>query len=429
LLAKSWPTILLFMILTVLISGCSLSNDPQSYMRMPKLPEEKESLKQMIQSALPSGASIIRPKQSADTGSIYIKDLDNDGTPEAVVFYQTPDKEIRIKGMLWQKNGDSWRLLSEFEGDGYELDTLLFEDVTQDGVTDLLVGYSGGAKINKGLVVYHLDGQQLTKLYQTPYTEMVVDDLNQDQVKDITILTMDRGVAAKLTTVQYSRQFQAIGTVELDPYVNGYYNIAAGNVTGSKRGLLLDAGLGAHSSSTQLVYFDGGQLVKAFPDDKAPFNPGSTKSGDYNGDGFMEIGLLVAPKGSEEESYATTPWITEYYRWDGQQGLEKQPLYKRYYDYTNSFYFDIPTEWNDSFRVARDPEGNAIRFLAPDRDEALVEWKTIPSENRNDADPGWQEIGRTEKTVTLLHLTEQSRPYVQQFHSVIELEQKGGSHE
>ncbi len=428
-LVKYWPRVLLFILISVLISGCSLSSDPQSYMRMPKLPDEKESLKQLIQQAMPSGSSIIHPKNSTDSGSIYLKDLNNDGTPEAIVFYQTPDKEIRIKGMLWQRSGDSWKLLSEIEGEGYELDTLLFEDVTNDGITDILVGYSGGAKINKGLVIYHLDGQKLNKVYQAPYTEMAVDDLNQDHIKDITLLTLDRNVSAKLTTIQYKTDFQVIGTTTLDPYVNAYYNIAAGFVAESKRGLLLDASVGAHSSNTQLVYFEGGQLVKAFPDDKLPFNPGSTKSGDFNDDGILEIGISVAPKGSEEEAYAYTPWITQYYRWDGKQALESQPLYKRYYDYTNSFYFDIPASWNDSFRVIRDPDGNGIHFLELNQDETLVEWKTIPIEGRDATDTGWKEIGRTDKTITVLHMTEKSQEYINQFHSIIELEQKEGSHE
>ncbi|WP_051620331.1 hypothetical protein [Paenibacillus sp. UNC451MF] len=386
-------------------------------------------MKQLIQQAMPSGASVIHPKNSTDSGSIYLKDLNNDGTPEAIVFYQTPDKEVRIKGMLWQKSGDSWVLLSEIEGEGYELETLLFEDVTNDGSTDILAGYSGGPKINKGLVIYHLDGQKLNKLFQAPYTELVVDDLNQDQIKDITLLTLDRNVSAKISTIQYKTEFQTIGTTTLDPYVNAYYNLAAGYVTESKRGLLLDASVGAHSSNTQLIYFDGGKLVKAFPDDKLPFNPGSTKSGDFNGDGILEIGISVAPKGSEEEAYAYTPWITQYYRWDGKQGLASQPIYKRYYDYTNGFYFDIPSEWNDSFRVIRDIEGNAIHFLALDQDETLVEWRTIPIESRDAADTEWKEIGRTDKTITVLHMTEMSREYANQFHSIMELEQKEDSHE
>ncbi|WP_249864848.1 hypothetical protein [Paenibacillus konkukensis] len=416
--------LVLFLLIALACSGCSFTKDPQSYMRMPKLPDDKENLKQVIQQAMPAGASFIHPKNSSDPGSIYLKDLDKDGVPEAIVFYQTPDKDVRVKGMLWQKSGDSWKLLSEMEGEGYELDTLLFEDVTGDGVDDILVGYSGGARINKGLVVYHLVDRKLTILYQAPYTELVVDDLNQDNKKDISILTLERNVSAKMSTLQYDHGFQPVGSIALDPYVNGYSSVTAGFVAENKRGLLLDAGVGAHSSTTQLVYFDNGQLVKAFPDDKLPLSPRSAKSGDYNHDGIMEIPIDVAPQGSENAAYAVTPWITQYYRWDGRQGLGDTPLYERYYDYENSFYLDIPSEWRDRFSVQRSADGTRIAFVSSVTGETLADWKTMPADSWDASDPEWKEIGRTDKTVTALRLTENSKPLLGSFHPVLDLERQ-----
>ncbi|ULL14705.1 VCBS repeat-containing protein [Paenibacillus sp. H1-7] len=419
-----WAPALLCM-LTMLCSGCSLIQDPQSYMRKPKLPEDKASLNHVIEQAIPAGASILRPKRSDDPASIYIKDLDNDGNPEAVVFYKTQDA---IKGMLWTRSGDTWTLVSEMTGDGYELDSLQFEDLTNDGRLEIVAGYSGGIRLSMGLVIYHLDGGKLTTLYQSPYNEMIIDDLNQDQQKDITLVTMERNVSSKITTFQYNgKDFQPIGSVPLDPYVNGYYNIAAGYVADSIRGLLLDAGVGAHSSTTQLVRFDGGQLVKAFPDNKLPFRSGSALSGDINQDGIMEISIDMAPKGSESEAYAYTPWITEYYRWDGQEGLSKTPLYRRYYDYLNGFYLEIPAEWKDAFGVKRTE--NTHRFYFTDTDTTIFEWETIPKESWDSGDIQGKVIGRTDKTVTVLHLPSDNSKYADNFHSVTELQREENSDE
>lgn len=413
-------------LIAILCSGCSLIQDPQSYMRMPKLPEDKASLNHLIRQALPAGASIIRPKRASEPGSIYIKDLDNDGIPEAVVFYKTQDS---IKGMLWKRSGETWSLVSEMKGDGYELDSLLFEDVTNDGTLDILAGYSGGSTLNRGLVVYRLDKDQLTVLYESPYNEMIVDDLNQDQKKDITLITIERNVSAKLTTLQYNQGFQPIGTVALDPYVNGYYNVVAGFVTENKRGLLLDTGVGAHSSTTQLVHFEDKQLVKAFSDDQAPFNPRPAMSGDYNHDGILEFAIDTAPKGSEDEPYVSTPWVTEYYRWDGKQKLSDTPLYRRFYDYTNGFYLEIPAEWKNDFGVKRTEDAASVRFYSPATGRTIVEWETVPKENYDPDDPQFKEIGRTDKTVTLLKITPDSSKYADDFHSVTELQKREYSYE
>ncbi|TDF95908.1 hypothetical protein [Paenibacillus piri] len=408
----------------VMCSGCSLTKDPQSYMRLPRLPEDKESLKQLIQNALPPGASLVRPKKSRALGSIYVNDLNRDGVQEAVVFYQSADNAKGLTGMLWQQDGDSWKQLEQFQGEGYELDTLLFEDVTLDGNLDMLAGYSGGPKVSKGLVVYRFNGQNFSKEMETPYAEFIVDDLNQDNSKDLSVLTLERHVDSRLTVYQYARGgFQPVDTVVLDANVNGYASAKAGWIADGIRGIALDAGVGAHSASTQLVYFDQGHLTKAFPDHDVPLKPRQAINGDFNGDGIMEIGIDREPKGWEQEAMATMPWITAFYRWDGRQGFSTSPLYEWYMDIANGFYFEIPGAWNGDYTLERPKDEGVIRFTLAGGVSG-VEWKTMPEETWNAMQPtaDWMEIGRTAKTVTALLLTEESRKYTGSFRPLSGLE-------
>lgn len=419
--------------LLLLCSGCSFSKDPQSYMRTPRLPENQASLVQMIQQALPAGASLIRPQVSRDLGSIYMKDLDGDGMPEAVAFYQTSDKEARIHGMLWQRSGDVWNQASDFQGEGYELATLLFEDVTGDGKLDIIAGYSSGARLNKGLVIYRYDRQKLESVYEAPYAEMAIDDLNQDGVKDITLVSLDRGTASQAVTLQFDKTFKPLGSVPLDPSINGYESLQAGWIAEGKRGLILDYAVGAHSSSTQVLLFQQGELAKALSDRNIPFKPRSAFSGDLNHDGIMEIGIDYVPKGSEDEPHVSMPYITAYYRWNGTDGLDPHPLYERYIDYGNSFYFDIPAEWKDQFKVERFTEDTqpGLRFISQTTGQTLIEWKNAPapSEPGEALPEDWKEIGRTAKTVTLVHITADNHVSAGWFHPMSELEKQEEPHE
>ncbi|NOU97892.1 hypothetical protein GC093_32395 [Paenibacillus sp. LMG 31456] len=392
-------------------------------MRLPRLPEEKESLKQVIQNALPSGASLVRPKNSRASGSIFVNDLNRDGILEAIVYYKTSESNLGLTGMLWQQDGETWKMLDQFQGEGYELDTLLFDDVTHDGSINVLAGYSGGAKVSKGLIVYHFDGKLFSKILESPYTEFIVDDINQDNKKDISILTLERNVSSSLTVFQYDlNSFQTVGKTPLDPHVNGYYSIQSGWIAESVRGVLLDAGVGAHSAYTQLVYFAQGNLIKVFPDNDIPMKPRPSINGDFNHDGIVEIGIDQAPTGWENEAYASTPWITAFYRWDSHTGYSPAPLYELYMDLSNGFYFEIPVEWDKTYVLQRPKDEEVLRFISSSNGET-VEWKTMSEEAWIGIQPStdWMEIGRTAKTVTALHLNEASRKYMTHFRPLSEL--------
>ncbi|MCR8631165.1 hypothetical protein [Paenibacillus radicis (ex Xue et al. 2023)] len=377
----------------------------------------------MIQNALPPGASLVRPKKSKTTGSIFVNDLDRDGILEAIVYYQASENNKGLTGMLWQQKGDTWKLLNEFQGEGYELDTLMFDDVTDDGSLEVIAGYSGGEKVAKGLIVYRFDGHNFNKIFDSPYTEFVVDDLNEDNKKDLSILTLERNASSSLTVLQYSQNsFQTIGATPLDSHVSGYYSVQSNWIAESKRGILLDAGIGAHSAYTQLVYFEQGNLIKAFPDKDIPLKPRPSINGDFNHDGIVEIGMDRVPTGWENEPYVSTPWITAFYRWDSQKGYTSAPLYELFMDIGSGFYFEIPVEWNKDYQLQRPKDEGVIRFIANISGET-VEWKTMSEEAWVSMQPStdWLEIGRTAKTVTALHLTEASLQYSTRFRPLSEL--------
>lgn len=91
------------MLFMLLLSGCSFIQDPVLLMDTPELSAEKESLRAIIEANRPENASLIRSNREEDTNIIHFVDLDGDGVNEAVVFYETPDQNIGIHGMIFKK--------------------------------------------------------------------------------------------------------------------------------------------------------------------------------------------------------------------------------------------------------------------------------------------------------------------------------------
>ena len=136
-------------------------------MKKPDLPTDKATLNGAIQSALLKNkleGSIVRPRSDVDSSSIRIHDLDNDGIMEAVVFYQTPDDEVKIHGMIMQQQGDTWVKKLDFDGEGTVLESFDFVDFTNDGKVDIVAGFSrGDENLQNLLAVYSFSGDSLEK--------------------------------------------------------------------------------------------------------------------------------------------------------------------------------------------------------------------------------------------------------------------------
>ena len=150
-------------LLLLIISGCTfIQEDPVSLMKKPDLPTDKATLNGAIQSALLKNkleGSIVRPRSDVDSSSIRIHDLDNDGIMEAVVFYQTPDDEVKIHGMIMRRQGDTWVKKLDFDGEGTVLESFDFVDFTNDGKVDIVAGFSrGDENLQNLLAVYSFSG-------------------------------------------------------------------------------------------------------------------------------------------------------------------------------------------------------------------------------------------------------------------------------
>lgn len=103
----------------VLLSGCEWLQDPKSLMSPPRLPEDKAKIMTIISSQMPKGAEMLRPANAEDASRIRLADLNNDGRADtAIVFYETPDKDVRLHGLVFHSDGETWNKVVEFDGRG-----------------------------------------------------------------------------------------------------------------------------------------------------------------------------------------------------------------------------------------------------------------------------------------------------------------------
>ncbi|OWA37374.1 hypothetical protein B9G55_04745 [Saccharibacillus sp. O16] len=324
----------------LLLSGCSdtLSlPDPTSLIRPPRLPADKEALKNVIDRQLPVGATEVRTRDSQDTSAIHYADLDGDGVKEAIVFYKSANSSDNLHLMILQKQGGTWVKVLDLEGEGQVLDKLEFMDISGDGYTDILAGYGvdgedAASGANNVLMVYSYTGQVLEILgNKLAYADFALVDMNGDGRKELAIVNMKPNIGTDIRLYQFQgSNFQELASLDLpNKTVTGYYNVTSGKISANQNALVLDIMIGS-STYTQIVILKNGVLESVI-DETTAFKDGLLKSEDVNGDGIIEIGTLKTPEGwSYFENSADIPMLTVYNQWDGKKGLK--PIQEQYRD-------------------------------------------------------------------------------------------------
>lgn len=128
-------------------------------------------------------------------------------------------------------------------------------DLTHDNKLDLVVGYGGSDKdLNKGLVVYTFTQDGIVKIFEQPYSQFVIDDLNGDGKNQLYIVNNRRDMPPVLAMYDFKDGKMAKqNELTLDKDVNIYTNMISGNISKNQKGIVLDAVAGANYGVTDII--------------------------------------------------------------------------------------------------------------------------------------------------------------------------------
>ncbi|RLQ95356.1 hypothetical protein [Falsibacillus albus] len=356
-----------------LLSGCSIFETNTALLSPPSLPVQKAELKESLTKFIPSDAVQLTPVDSKKTNNIFLSDLDNDGTNEAVIFYKVIDNYSPVHGVILKKQ-NGWNKIGEIVGSGSTLGKVEFADLTGDGKKEVIIGYGYNEQSDdRGLNVYELfNGPKPAKLLESAYNKFVVNDLNEDGQMDLAIVQLRRNELNKVQLYENKNgKLVKIDELSLDPFINGYENAVAGRISDNRKGILLDASIGAHSAVTFVVAMEKNHLINVFPTSSNPtFKPFSVYSQDKNKDGILEIGLLKEPILDSSKSLSELPYITEYVQLDETNNL----VTKSKWFINNDFLYDfrLPDEWPE-IKIEQSKDKKYTKFIQPQTGKILFD--------------------------------------------------------
>lgn len=388
------------------LSGCTVISDPKGLMRKPMMSTDKEKLLNVVQREQPPESKLIRPKDMNNTSMIRVEDLNGDGTREAIVFYETPNENVRIHGMLLEEQGDSWVKKLTFDVPGNELQSFKVLDITNDGNPDIILGVS--LQEQKALTAYSYKAGALEQvLGGVPYNQYIIDDvqgntldLNGDKKNDFAIVSLNNSGFASIALYQYDDgSFKEVDRMQTDYTVKEIYNALGGQIAKDKVGIVLDSELDDRSTFSQIIYVKDNKLVNAFKSPDQTYRDDKILSGDVDNDGIIEFGLKETPKGWEHYVFDSRMWFYTFYQWDGKD--DKKFVSFQYRDDADLFHLNLKAEWYGKITIdTKSEKEKYIRFKMIDTDETVGEIKYFTlSQWEQEKGKSWKEITRTNDRV------------------------------
>jgi len=339
-----------------------------------------------IQDALELAASsdiIFKFPQNGDNRSAFIfYDSDKDGRPSrAIAFYAAKEDSQVTHINFLQKESDVWVSKSDFPSGGNDIDNVYLEDLNGDGGIQIITEWSMASNREKCMIVFSAAGANPKKILQENYTDYVIQDMDGDGKKEIVLFYLDTAnkvSSAKMYKLE-NNDIDLAGETSLDGNIIGYDNIKISPVVDGITGVYIDANKGSQDFNpllamiTELVFWDGTELRAPFFNSATQTNTVTyrvypAQSRDINGDGRIEIPLLIDLPGYDERPSGESVWFTD---WKQYTDRGFNTVFTAAMNYDDGYYYLIPKDWKNSVTVVKEPKTKAWNFVPYDAEKNI----------------------------------------------------------
>ena len=368
-----------FMVLSFLLgllfifSGCSMNAlQVTNLMKPPKLTGDKAEIQKAVEEVTGSNVILKYPQHGDYRSAIIMRDISGDGKEEAIVFYSTENNsEIYI--MILSENSGTWKCVGNFKSRGIDIDKIIFADINNDGIEEIVLGW--GTYNNAGTYVsvyYYNKGEYRDIEIDETCTEFIVSDINGDKSNEILLLSLSvypNPAKAQLVKVNTSESStNIISVVEMDSEVVKYISVKYGSIDENTKGVFIDSMRSGDTLSTEIIYWDKNKkaLVNPLYKNGANFYDSISDnmqigSRDVDSDGIIEIPKLTYGLGKftetpNRESSIVICWV-KYIIANESMSITKITA-SDYDDYV----FTVPVEWYGKVDIKKEKETNSLVF-------------------------------------------------------------------
>ena len=389
---KKATALLLCIIMVLLCSGCSLNFfSVESLLSPPSQSGKNGEVEKAFKKLMAEKTIQLRTPQSGAYQTAFVLfDINGDSQEEAIVFYTDSAIDTSVRMSFMECINDTWMICADVKGAGSNVFDLSFSDMDNDGIYEILVGWSlFDTKTAKIVSVYEaVAGEKgvfnLNTLGNEYYYSKSITDFNGDEKDDLALVYLDdTGETQKsyfrCFSLSDSNEFVKYSDIKLDSNISSVTKIQYDTVRHKgetcKR-VFIDCLKTETSMFTEMLYWDIDEL-KIVRNIK---NPVSTTlrspkiyCRDIDGDGLLEIpsntklngdeNLLTVKKSSEQFTFTMLEWLNCV-------GDKSEGSINTLFNPIDLYLYRV-TRVND-VTVYYDALGQALKFCLWDGEEELV---------------------------------------------------------
>ena len=376
--------VLTMVILGCLASGCVASSSVEELFTLPQPPMEYEGLSHIISKMISDGYEYASPNSGENIQSVQMVDLNGDGIDEAVAFFRKPGGEKQLQIKVFSARKESYKELCTIESSGTAIDSVYYQDMNNDGVLDLVVGWKISADLQT--VAVYAVGKEPVMLMQNGYTRYSIQDMNDDGIPSLLLFRAD----SKGNSVAefYGWQEDAMDLVYSCSLSSTMVELASGSIVNGR----LDAdtpavfvtGVNEQGMAVTdiLVCQEGGSLSNAalngstgLSDVVHPYFQLDPQ--DIDGDGIIEVPVPLEQNGKKRQNDGLISW--QNFDTDGNSWQSVMT----YHCSSRGWYFTVPEEWEDHLSTEPSESGINESCVTLKLDgEPIVHIYAITGENR-----------------------------------------------
>ena len=355
---------------TFLLSGCGFSGfaNIEDSLVPPTLSKNQKEIYDVLKKSVGKNLKLKYPSSGDSRNAIIMRDLDLDGTREAIAFYQSTDLEAshNINIMILSKKDGNWNIISELDGAGSDIDKVCFGNLGVKGSGFFAVGYNLTNRTDKQMVIYTYNGASVIADRKHNYNRFEVMDIDENGKDEILFLANARKTNtpyAYVLSENQSGSFSIDSKAATNIEIYEYTKLAKGVLDDGRPALYLDGKNADGLYITEILAVSDGKLENLLYSDKWLISNQTLRSSvaieDVNGDDIYEIPQSYYLGDEEYSQQKLTDWYD--YKDDG---FEK--VMSSYVNPTDGFIFSFPEEWEYKVGVTKDEQTRQTSFIVYD---------------------------------------------------------------
>lgn len=372
---KAAISAILLCTLALTASGCDGADlGTDNLIRPPKTVGDEAEIEQLIADTAGSGYTLKYPKSGNYRSAIVMKDLDNDGTDEAIAFYRTANEskaEVHMLVMYCTKG--EWKLSENCTIEATDVDCVDFADVTGSGTLEILSGYTTyNSSINNLACHSYSKGKTNRLTVESSYSSFYSADFDGDGTNEVMLLslyTTENDATANMLVYSEERNcLYSKASVKMDPNITRYKNITVTPTEDGPNALIVDGCFANDDTVTQIIDFNTELSVLRNPLFKEKDKNITQRSADIictdiNNDSIIEIPVVNKLPATADEDKLT---VADKISWNifYPQSEILSHLTDQICDYENCYSFTVPENWADgTYSVRLDSEKQSMNFF------------------------------------------------------------------